>query len=76
MKTFTTLKNLFTNLSNNTTTGNDSLAGQIISDQHRYLLQKFFDNERTYTTLTVGAEDLTLTAVVAADAVSATLTAA
>jgi len=75
MKTFTGLKNLSTNLSNNTTTGNDSLMGQLISDQHRYLLQKFFDNERTYTTLTVGAEDLTLTGVVATDATSATLTA-
>lgn len=74
MKTFTTLKNLFTDLSNNTTTGNDTLAGQLISDRHRYLLQRFFDNERTYTTLTVGAEDLVLTLAPAVGDTSATLT--
>ncbi len=76
MKTFTTLKNLATNLSNNTSTDNDSLMGQLISDQHRYLIQKYFDNERTYSTVTIGAEDLTLTGSLVAGAVSATLTAA
>lgn len=75
MKTFTELKNLFTNLSNNTSTANDTLGGVLISDQHRYLLQKYFDNERTYTTPTVGAEDLVLTGAPAAGATSATLTA-
>lgn len=68
MKSYTTLKNLFTNLSNNTSTANDTLAGQLISDQHRYLVQRYFDNERVYTTVTIGAEDLTLTgALVAGD---------
>lgn len=76
MKTFTTLKNLATNLSNNTSTENDSLMGQLISDQHRYLIQKYFDNERTYTTLTIGAEDLTLTGVLVLGATSGTLTSA
>ena len=76
MKTYTTLTNLFTNLSNNTSTANATLGGQLISDRHRYLIQRYFDNERTYTTLTVGAEDLTLTAVVAIGDTSATLTAA
>lgn len=76
MKTYTTLNNLYTNLSNNTTAANVSLGGQLISDQHRYLIQKYFDNERTYTTLTRGAEDLTLTGAPVADAVSATLTSA
>lgn len=76
MKSFSTLQALFTNLSNNVTTANASLGGQLISDQHRYLLQKYFDNERTYTTLTIGAEDLTLTGALSAGAVSATLTGA
>jgi hypothetical protein len=76
MKTFTTLKNLFTNLSNNTATTNDALGGQLISDQHRYLLQRYFDNERTYTTVTIGAEDLTTTGALSVGAVSATLTGA
>lgn len=76
MKTYTTLKNLFTNLSQNSSTANDTLGGQLISDRHRYLIQRFFDNERTYTTLTIGAQDLTLTATPIAGATSGTLTAA
>lgn len=76
MKTYTTLKNLFTNLSNNTSTTNDALGGQLISDRHRYLLQKYFDNERTYTTVTIGAEDLTLTGALSDGAISGTLTSA
>lgn len=76
MKTYTTLTSLGTNLSNNTSTSNQSLIGQLISDQHRYLVQKYFDNERTYTTVTIGAEDLTLTAPLIAGATSATLTGA
>lgn len=76
MKSFTTLKNLFTNLSNNTATDNDTLGGQLINDQHRYLIQRWFDNERVYTTLTIGAEDLEVTVAPAAGDTSATLTAA
>jgi hypothetical protein len=75
MKTLTGLTNLYTNLSNNTTTANSDLGKQLISDQHRYLIQKYFDNERTYSTLTVGAEDLTLTGAPAIGATTATLTA-
>ena len=76
MKTFTTLKNLFMDLSNNRTSSNESLGGQLISDQHRYLVQKYFDNERTYTTLTIGAEDLTVTVAPSNGATSATLSSA
>lgn len=76
MKSFTTLQNLFTNLSNNASTANTTLAGQLISDQHRYLIQKYFDNERTVTTTTVGSSNLTTTASLASNATSATLTAA
>jgi len=76
MKTFSGLKSLFTNLSNNTSTSNDTLAGQLISDQHRYLIQKYFDNERTYTTVTIGAEDLTTTGALSAGDTSATLSTA
>lgn len=76
MKTYTTLTSLYTNLCNNASTANSTLGAQLISDQHRYLIQKYFDNERTYTTVTIGAEDLTTTAVMAAGDVSATLTTA
>lgn len=75
MKTYSTLTSLFTNLSNNTSASNLALGGQLISDQHRYLIQKYFDNERVYTTLTVGGTDLTLTAPQVAGSTAATLTA-
>lgn len=74
MKSFTTLSNLYNTLSNNSSTNNTALGKQLINDQHRYLIQKYFDNERTYTTVTVGAEDLTLTATLAAGDTTATLT--
>lgn len=76
MKTNTQLTNLFTSLSNNSSASNQALGTQLISDQHRYLIQKYFDNERTYTTLTIGGEDITFTGAPAINAVSATLTAA
>lgn len=75
MKSYTQLKNLFTNLSNNTSTSNDALAGQLISDQHRYLIQKYFDNEKTVQLSTIGGQSLTLTGAPVLGAVSATLTA-
>lgn len=73
MKTFTQLVNLFTNLSNNVSTANQALAAQLINDQHRYLIQKYFDNERTVTMQTIGAMDLGITAALIAGATTATL---
>jgi len=49
MKTYTTLKNLFVSLSQNSSSDNRTLAGQLINDGHRYLFQKYYDNERSYT---------------------------
>src|SRR5690348_13171737 len=74
MKSFTTLKNLFGSLSTNSSTTNLTLGGQLINDQHRYLIQKYFDNERTSVTTTVGGMSLTTTASLASNATSATLT--
>lgn len=76
MLTYTALKNLYTNLSNNSSTTNDSLGGTLINNEHRYLIQKYFDNESTYTTTTIGAESITFTGSLASGATSATLTAA
>lgn len=75
MKTFTQLKNLATNLSQNTSSDNATLLGQLISDQHRYLIQKYFDNERSVQLSTIGSMSLTLTATGAVNDVSASLTA-
>lgn len=74
MKTRTQLVNLFTSLSNNTSSTNSTLGGQLIDDQHRYLLQKYFDNEKTANFTTIGAMDLTLTGALSAAATSGTLT--
>lgn len=76
MKSFTQLKTDFKTLSLNTSTSNDTLAGRLINDQHRYLLLKYFDNERSFTMTTIGPQTLTLTtAVLASGSTSATLTA-
>lgn len=75
MKTLSTLVNLATNLSQNTSGPNQSLAVQLMSDQARYLVEKYFDNERSYQTTTVGAMSLTTTASMATSDTSATLTA-
>lgn len=75
MKSFTTLTSLFTDLSNNTASTNTTRGAQLINDQNRYLIQKYFDNERTATTTTIGGMDLTLTGALIAGATTATLTA-
>jgi hypothetical protein len=79
MRTFTNLisnEGSFTDLANNTSTANVTRGKQLINDEHRYLLQKFFDNERTVQITTVGAQELTLTGTLAVNAVSATLNSA
>ncbi len=75
MKTRTQLVNLFGSLSQNTSATNLTLGGQLIDDQHRYLLQKYFDNEKTVTLTTIGGQSLTLTGSLIAGATTATLTA-
>ena len=66
----------FTTLSNNNSAANVALGKALVNTQHRYLIQKYFDNERSVTFTTIGAMDLTLTGSLAAAATSATLTAA
>lgn len=65
----------FADLSQNNSTENVALGGVLCNDQHRYLIQKYFDNERTYTTVTIGAQDLVTTSTLSAGDTSATLTA-
>lgn len=73
MKTRTILRNLFGSLSQNTSTTNLSLGDQLIGDQERYLIQKYFDNERVYSTITIGAEDIVLTSSPSVGSTSGTL---
>ena len=75
MITFSGLTKLFGQLSLNASSDNLALGATLINNEHRYLLQKYFDNERTATTTTVGSQNLTATAAILAGATSATLTA-
>lgn len=85
MRTFTSLVGTttanaypgsFCDLSQNNSTANVNLGKILINTQHRYYLQKYFDNERTYTTLTIGAEDIVLSASPAVGSTTGTLTVA
>lgn len=49
MKSYTTLRNQFATLTNNTATSNLALGDQLINDSLRYLTTKYFFNERTTT---------------------------
>lgn len=74
MKSFSNLVSLATNLTNNTSVDNQALVGQLISDQHRYYIQKYFDNERTFTGLTVGPQNnVGITVALSVGATTATL---
>lgn len=63
----------FADLTQNNSAENVALGGVLINQIHRYLLQKYFDNESTYTTLTVGAQTLALTGSLISGATSGTL---
>lgn len=77
MLSFTTLKSQFKTLSQNSSTLNDTLAGILINQAAKYLVLRYFDNERTFTMLTIGPQTLTLTtSTLASGSTSATLTAA
>lgn len=49
MRSFTSLKNYYVSLSQLNSTDNATLGGQMINDAHRYLFQKYYDNERSIT---------------------------
>lgn len=73
-KSFTQLVSMFTTISQNNTTANQALAGILINDTHRYCLQRFFDNERSFTMTTVGPQVLTITtSTLVSGSISATL---
>lgn len=65
----------FVDLSQNNSSVNVARGKFLINTQHRYYLQKYFDNERTYTTVTIGAQTLTLTGTLASGASTGTLNA-
>lgn len=67
----------FADLTQNNSAENVALGGALCDDQHRYLIQKYFDNERVYTTLTIGAQNaLSITTTLNAGVTTATLSVA
>lgn len=56
MKSYSTLRNLFGSLSQNTSSENLTLGDQLNNDSHKYLIQKYFNNEGSYTTPTVASQ--------------------
>jgi len=73
MQSFSAGQSLFQTLSQNSTTANATLYGQLANIEQRYLLQDFFANEGSYSIQTIGATSLTLNAAVAINATTATL---
>ncbi|MDE2233282.1 MAG: hypothetical protein KGJ90_04095 [Patescibacteria group bacterium] len=74
MKSYTDLQNYFNIFSLNSAPSNSTLSGILLSDGHRYLLQKYFDNEGTVYIRTVGPQKTTLASSFGANgATSATL---
>lgn len=72
----TQLQTNFGDLSGNSSTTNLARGLFLMNLEQRYLLQKYFNNEASYTITTIGSQQLTLTGTLAIGAVSATLTSA
>lgn len=73
MKSYAGLLSLAATLAQNTSAANQSMLSILLDEQHRLLIQKYFDNERSYVTTTVGSQSLTITAPLSVGATSATL---
>lgn len=76
MISYTDLRNQFGTLSQNTSTTNLSWFDKFANIEHRYLLQKYFSNETSFSITTVGTQDLTLTGIPSVGATSGVLTSA
>lgn len=73
MFSYTAGNTLFQTLTQNTTTANSTLYNTLVNIEHRYLLQKYFNNEGSYSIPTIGSTSLSLTSAPAIAATSATL---
>src|ERR1700677_1833341 len=76
MLSYTAQINLFGQLSQNNSSTNLALYDQLANIEHRYLLQKYFSNEMTYSMPTQGGTTTTVTGSPAIGAISATLSSA
>ena len=73
MLSYTEQRTQFGDLSNNTTADNLTRGTKLANIEQKYLLQKYFSNEASYSILTVGGVDSYITATVAIGATTATL---
>lgn len=70
---FSTYGDAFTTLAKNNSASAVTIGKSLVNNEHRNLLQKYFDNERTVIAQTIGGESLTLTGSLAVGVTSATL---
>jgi len=73
---FTQQQTVFGDLSGNTSAANLARGAYLANIEQRYLLEKFFSNEASFSITTIGSQTLASTAVIASGAMSATLSAA
>ncbi len=73
---FTQQQTIYGDLSGNTSTANLSRQAYLANQEQKYLLQKYFSNEATFSITTVGSTNSTITAAPAIGATSATLSSA
>ncbi len=64
-----------TTLANNNSAASVAMAQTLANDQYRYLIERYFDNERTFSIPTIGGQNITFTASLLSGATSATMTA-
>lgn len=73
MISFTSGSTTFQTLSQNTSAGNQTLYNTLSNIEQRYLLERFFANEGSYSINTIGQTSFTLASAVAIGATSCTL---
>lgn len=76
MISFTEQQTQYGDYTQNATAANLARAGKLANIEHRYLLQKYFNNEGSFQTTTVGAQTLATTGALLAGAITATLSTA
>lgn len=74
MLSFTDLKTKYGKLTQNTSTANTDSGGEYMNIYQRYLLEKYYSNEGSFSMITVGSQSLTATATLSANTTSLTLT--
>lgn len=75
MLSFGNGQTVFQTLSQNFTAANAALYATLVNFEHRYLLQKYFANQGSYSIQTIGQTSLTLSGALNVGATSATLAA-